>query len=102
MKNRRTKMVEACLMPLLAGCLLGGIFFGGLWWTVQRGAVSGQPALWFLASFFLRTSIVLTGFYFILAGDWRRLVVCLAGFLMARVFMARLVRLPPRIEGGAR
>ena len=44
-----------------AGVLLGVLFFGGLWWTVQRGLVSRRPALWFVGSFLLRTSVVLAG-----------------------------------------
>jgi F1F0 ATPase subunit 2 len=91
-------MSEPLLLALVAGCLLGAIFFGGLWWTIQKGAASQQPAVWFFASFLLRTAIVLTGFYFVLAGDRRRLAVCLLGFLIARVVVARMVRLPPRIE----
>jgi F1F0 ATPase subunit 2 len=93
-------MSEPFLLALFAGCLLGAIFFGGLWWTIQKGAVSSQPAVWFFVSFLLRTSIVLTGFYFILAGDWRRLAACLLGFLIARVVVTRSVRLPPPIEEG--
>ena len=46
----------------LAGGLLGTVFFGGLWWTVRRGLSSGQPALWFLGSLLVRTSIVLAAF----------------------------------------
>jgi len=84
------------LLPLalafVAGVLLGTIFFGGLWWTVRRGVLSKLPALWFPASLLLRTSMALVGFYFVGRGDWRRLVVCLLGFVMARVFVTRLVR----------
>src|ERR1039458_7406986 len=53
------------LVPaLLAGVLLGAIFFGGLWWTIRKGFASTRPALWFLGSMLLRTSIALAGFYF--------------------------------------
>ncbi len=47
----------------VAGLLLGGFFFGGLWWTVRKGASSRRSALWFFGSFALRTSLVLAGFY---------------------------------------
>lgn len=72
---------------LLAGFALGVVFFGGLWLTVQRGAVSPSPARWFLGSFVLRTAIVLAGFYFIGAGQLVRLGLCLMGFLLARVLV---------------
>ena len=46
-------------LALLAGVLLGMIFFGGLWWTIQTGVSSKQPAVWFSGSFLLRTFIAL-------------------------------------------
>ena len=66
------------------GIFLGGIFFGGLWWTVRKGVRSQQPGLWILGSLLLRTSIVLIGFYSIAGNHWERLLVCLVGFLVAR------------------
>jgi F1F0 ATPase subunit 2 len=74
-----------------AGVILGAVFFGGLWWTVQKGVASKQPALWFLGSLLLRMSIALAGFYFVSGGHWERLVLCLAGFVVARLVIARLV-----------
>ena len=71
----------------LAGLLLGAIFFGGLWWTVNKGVSSQQPALWFLGSFLVRMSFTLAGFYFIGRGNWERLLVCILGFLAARVIV---------------
>ena len=72
-------------LALVAGQVLGAIFFGGLWWTVRNGLSAKQPALWFLGSMLLRMGIVLTGFYFIGRGHWQRLVLCLLGFVIARI-----------------
>lgn len=72
------------VLVLAAGILLGAMFFGGLWWTVQKGVSSKRPALWFFGSLLLRTSIVLVGFYFIARGGWEKLLVCLCGFIVAR------------------
>jgi F1F0 ATPase subunit 2 len=77
---------------LVAGVLLGAIFFGGLWWTVHKGVTSKNPALWFLGSLLLRMGIVLAGFYFVARGDWKKLLLCLLGFLIVRVIMLRLTR----------
>jgi F1F0 ATPase subunit 2 len=77
---------------LAAGVLLGAIFFGGLWWTVRKGVIAKIPALWFLGSSLLRTGIVLAGFYFVARGDWKKLLLCLLGFLIARVVVLRLTR----------
>ena len=82
-------------VAMLAGAVLGAVFFGGLWWTVQRGAVSASPGRWFLGSFVLRTAIVLAGFYAVGAGQPARLGLCLVGFLLARIAVVRLTRVPP-------
>jgi F1F0 ATPase subunit 2 len=71
--------------PFMAGIVLGAMFFGGLWWTVRRGLMSPCPALWFTTSLFLRMGITLTGFYFVAGADWRRLLLCLSGFVVARL-----------------
>lgn len=77
---------------LLAGGLLGVVFFGGLWWTVRRGALSPTPARWFLGSLVLRIAIVLAGFYAVGAGQPGRLGLCLLGFLLARAIVLRATR----------
>lgn len=74
------------------GVLLGGVFFGGLWWTVRRGMASGHPALWFVGSFVLRTAITLAGFYSIADDDWSKLLLCLLGFMLARSGVSWLAR----------
>lgn len=77
---------------LTAGVLLGAFFFGGLWWTVRRGLSSPRPALWFSGSLLLRTAVVLAGFYAVSDGRWGKLLACLAGFVLARLIVARLTR----------
>jgi F1F0 ATPase subunit 2 len=98
--------ISGLLFALFAGILLGAFFFGGLWWTVRRGLTSHQPALWFLGSMLVRTAIAVSGFYYVMRGDWQRLVACLAGFLLARICVVRLTRNGPAksadlIHGGA-
>ena len=80
------------MVALVTGLLLGAMFFGGLWWTVQKGVSSKRPALWFVGSLLVRTSIVLAGFYFIARGHWQRLIVCLIGFVVARLIVTRLTQ----------
>ena len=87
----------ALALALLAGALLGAFFFGGLWWTVQKGVTSERPALWFLGSLLLRTGVILAGFYFVSQGHWSRLVACLLGFLIVRVIVVKwLARAPAK------
>ncbi len=81
-------------LALMAGLLLGAIFFGGLWWTVRKGLSSKSPAFLFLGSMLLRMGLVLAGFYLVGRGDWQRIAVCLLGFFIARIIVLRLTRKP--------
>ncbi len=69
---------------LAAGTVVGALYFGGLWWTVQRVARSPRPGVLLLASYWVRTAVALALFYVIMKGDWLRLLICLAGFLIVR------------------
>lgn len=80
----------------LAGGLIGAVFFGGLWLTVQKGLNSDHPALWFFGSTLLRTCFAMTGFYFISQGDWRKILLGLLGFFIARLVITRLTVAPEK------
>lgn len=78
---------------LVTGLLLGGMFFGGLWWTIRKGLSSTQPAFWFIGSLLIRTGLTLAGFYMVSEGQWERLLACLFGFTIARPIVTRLTGL---------
>ena len=86
------------LLVVLAGAGLGMLFFGGLWWTVRKGLASRQPALWFLGSLLLRMGVVVAGFVLVGIEDWRRLLLCLLGFMLARFAITRLIRTAEHAE----
>ncbi len=73
-----------------AGAALGGIFFVGLWWTVQLATLARNPAPWFLVSLLLRMGVVLGGFFYVGGRHWDRLAACAAGFVAARVIVTVL------------
>jgi F1F0 ATPase subunit 2 len=75
----------------LAGLAIGAVFYGGLWFTVRRGLTSKKPALWFLASSLVRTPLVLFVFFVAAHRDWERLAACLAGYLVARLIVTRII-----------
>jgi F1F0 ATPase subunit 2 len=91
------------LLALAAGLVLGAVYFGGLWWTVLRGIGSRHAALWFFVSLLLRTAVAMLGFYLIARGSWERLVVSVAGFVVARfivIWLTAAVGPRPQSAGG--
>ena len=92
-------MIEiiSLLLVWCLGALLGGFFFGGLWWTIQKIVLSAHPALWLLTSLLLRMGLTLIGFYLVLSYELggtqlQRLLVCLFGFVLARLLIGRMSR----------
>jgi F1F0 ATPase subunit 2 len=95
----RTMLVSETLLlmsALIAGLVLGAIFYGGLWWTVRRSVSSKTLSLWLLGSFALRAIIAVSGFYFVSQGDWRRLLGCLLGFGVARIGVTQYTKILSR------
>jgi F1F0 ATPase subunit 2 len=86
--------ILALALAWLAGAGLGGVFFGGLWWTVHKGLSSQQPVVWFAGSLLLRMTITLGGFYLVMGSSWQRLLLCSIGFIMARLLVSWITRLP--------
>ena len=91
-------MSDALLLmsALVAGLMLGLLFYGGLWWTVRKGMASPYPALWFLGSLMVRTGLALAVFVLVSAGHWERLLACLAGFMVARFGVTWVTARHPR------
>jgi F1F0 ATPase subunit 2 len=79
-------------LAVLAGLVLGLLYFGGLWLTVRRIACSKRPALLMFGSFAVRLLVTLFGFYFVMDGRWERLLACLSGFLVMRFVLTRIAR----------
>lgn len=80
------------ILTFIAGLLLGGFFFGGLWWTTRKGLLSKSPALWFLGSLIIRLGVTIPLFYAVCRNHWERMLICLAGFIIARMIVVRLVQ----------
>lgn len=75
----------ALILSGLTGLILGLAYFVGLWWTVRELPKNKHPFRLLLFSMVLRIGIVLIGFYLVMAGDWKRLLAALFGFVLARL-----------------
>jgi F1F0 ATPase subunit 2 len=77
---------------LAAGMVLGTVFFGGLWWTVNRTLTTAVPAVWFGVSAVLRMAVVVSGLYCFARLGLPSLSACMCGLLVARGTIKHLTR----------
>ena len=76
-------------LAFAVGVLAGTAFFTGLRWTVDACTKSRRPAALYLASFALRSALVLSAFGTVFGGSVERLAACLVGFTLARAVVLR-------------
>lgn len=76
----------------LAGILLGVIYFGGLWLTIQKMGEVDRPVLLLAGSFIVRLALVLAGFYLVSNGRLELLAVSLVSFFLTRFFFISKIR----------
>jgi F1F0 ATPase subunit 2 len=77
------------LVSIVAGFVLGLLYFWTLWLTAQRLPTSKQTAMLMFGSYFGRTFVLLGSFYLLMDGSWLRLILMLLGFIAARMIMVR-------------
>lgn len=92
--------IPGLVVAFIAGIFAGFVFFGGLWLTVKRVVVDQQPALLMLASMIVRVVLVMSIFYLTSDGDLMRVFASLAGFIVVRFIMIRLLEPRPERLGG--
>lgn len=90
--NDLTDLATLILMFVI-GAILGALYLGSLWFSVQRMRRGRYPALWLVSSLAVRMLVLGFAFYFILGeGHWERLLMALAGFVTLRTLILRRVR----------
>ena len=73
------------LVALPIGVLLGGVYFGALWWSLAPERRWRRPGLVLLIGWLLRSALALAVFASLLrAAGPLALLLTLAGFLLAR------------------
>ncbi|HEX9157703.1 MAG TPA: ATP synthase subunit I, partial [Syntrophales bacterium] len=63
--------------------------FAGLWETIRRLPDVEKPVRRIALSYALRMTLVLSGFYFVMQGEWERLASAMVGFLLMRELLLR-------------
>jgi F1F0 ATPase subunit 2 len=82
-KKNMNELVAA-LVGFFVGLFLGGFYFGGLLWTVNKGLRGKRKVLLFISSYVVRMVCVGVGFYMVGGSSWLNFVTSLVGFLIAR------------------
>jgi F1F0 ATPase subunit 2 len=77
------------LFSFLTGIGLGGVYFAGLWETVRKLPDVERPVRRIALSYALRMTLALSGFYFVMQGEWERLAAAMVGFLLMRELLLR-------------
>jgi F1F0 ATPase subunit 2 len=78
--------LQRLLAALVFGVILGGGYFGALWWTLRRLPGKQHAGRWLATSFLLRLAVTVGAFYLLLPWGAGALA---AGFLLARFFWLR-------------
>lgn len=81
-------------ISFVVGMGVGAFYFGGLWWTVCQLTNVQQPAWLFLTSFVMRIGLSLAVIYWIVDGSIVRIMICMGGFLLMRMWMIRYWGIP--------
>ena len=90
--NSDISFIGYFIMIIILGILSGVFYFGGLWLTLQYMARSRYPALVTLFSYIFRIAV---SFFILLYiarfGEWTYILYWLAGFILARSVLSRLL-----------
>jgi len=78
-------------LAFAAGLALGAFYCIALWRTVKRLPDTPRPLRLMMGSFLLRMAVVLSGFYFVMGGEWQRLATALMGFILMRMILTHYI-----------
>ena len=75
------------------GIILGLLFFGGLYITIQKLETVKNPALIMILSFMVRMGVLVLAFYYIsTSGGYKEVLFALAGVILTRFVLTFRMR----------
>lgn len=83
------------VIAFFGGIVLGFIFFGGLYLSVERLSQTRYPALMMLGSTVLRMAVLLGGVLLLMGQEWKQAAAALVGIILAKFFMIFFVKQRP-------
>ena len=75
------------MTEFLIGIGLGIVFFGGLYWTVQKLPDAKHPSLLMSASLLFRMAALLGVLFYVSKGGYKAILFTMAGMLLVRLAM---------------
>ena len=91
------------MVGLFVGIILGIIFFGGLYITVEKLRDAKNPSVLLLLSFLLRMAVLLGGLYLVSRYGFKDMLFALLGIILVKfvmVFLAKRVQeQSPKMKG---
>ena len=82
------------MIEFFIGVILGIIFFGGLYWTIQKLSEAKHPALLMTLSLLLRMAILLGVLYYVAKGGYQGILFALLGMILVRIIMTFKIKKP--------
>lgn len=80
------------MIAFFIGIILGSLYFGGLYLTVQRIYKSKHPSLLMSLSLFLRLGGLVVAFFYISKSGYVDILIALVGIILARFIMIYIIK----------
>lgn len=90
--------ISVMLAMVSAGAIIGVLYFGGLWLTLNKLTRAKSWGLWLGVSFMMRATMAMAGFWFLGAGDWQRLLALTIGFTIVRFLLVKRIQPEPPLQ----
>lgn len=82
------------MFGLFVGIILGIVFFGGLYITVEKMSDVKNPSILLLISFVLRMAILIGGLYLVSRHGFKDMMLALLGIILIKLLMIYLAKRP--------
>jgi len=75
------------MINFLIGVILGIIFFGGLYWTIQKLTEVKRPGLLMICSLIFRMAVLLSVLFYVSKSGYMGILYAMLGMFLVRVIM---------------
>ena len=80
------------MFEFFIGVILGVIFFGGLYWTVQKLTKVKHPSVLMTCSLLFRMAVLLSVLFYVSKSGYKGILYALLGMFLVRVIMTLIIK----------